>query len=317
MAMTLELSRRKLLKAGGLAIGGLLVPGSGIAGPGAAPAAHSFKVGEIEITVLSDGRMSLPQSFVLPEAAPEAVDALFASQADQPSRFDLGVNAAIIRSGDRTVLVDTGGGTDFMPGMGRLPDVLTEAGIPPESITDVVFTHAHPDHFWGVIDPFDEISRFSNARHFMASAEIDFWLKPDVENSVPVNLQGMAIGTQRRLKSVKDQISNCKAGDEIAPGVHIIDTAGHTPGHLSVQLASKGEELFIGGDVLAHPLVSFAEPKWKWGSDMDWESAVTVRLQTLDMLSKDRVLLFGYHLPWPGVGRVKKYGGSYRFIAVG
>lgn len=125
------------------------------------------------------------------------------------------------------------------------------------------------------------------------------------------------MGTQRRLKAVKDQISTCKAGDEIAPGLHIVDTSGHTPGHLSLHLASKGEQLFVGGDVLSHPLISFTEPRWRWGADMDRERAANVRLRTLDMLSADRVALFGYHLPWPGVGRVEKYGRSYRFIAAG
>jgi glyoxylase-like metal-dependent hydrolase (beta-lactamase superfamily II) len=313
--MSSFVSRRQLLKVGAIGMGGMLVPGYGLLHARGSAASHSFKVGDIEITVLSDGRMSLPQSFLLPDIDPEKIDALFAEAAAGAPTFDLEVNAAIIKTGDRVVLVDTGGGTDFMPGMGKLPDLLSELSIDPETITDVIFTHAHPDHFWGVIDPFDEASRFTQARHFMASAEIDFWLAEDLEKKVSVQLQGVSIGTQRRLKSIKDQLTSCAPGDEIVPGVHAVDTAGHTAGHLSLHLTSKGEELFIGGDVLSHPIVSFAQPEWRWGGDMDVEKAANVRVRTLDKLATDRIPLLGYHLPWPGLGRVERKGTGYRFAS--
>jgi glyoxylase-like metal-dependent hydrolase (beta-lactamase superfamily II) len=106
-----------------------------------------------------------------------------------------------------------------------------------------------------------------------------------------------------------------KPGDEIAPGVTLIDTAGHTPGHVSVLLNSGGNQLLIGGDVLNQSVVSFAKPDWRWGADMDPELAIAARKRTLDMLATDRISLLGYHLPWPGLGRVERKDTAFRFIA--
>ena len=126
-------------------------------------------------------------------------------------------------------------------------------GITPEKITHVIFTHAHADHLWGVIDPLDGGSRFSNARHFMTAAEFGFWSKPGREGEVPEFFKPMTIGTQRRLKVIGERITQTKAGEEIASGVQLFDTAGHTPGHVSVMLRSGSEKLLIGGDALIHP----------------------------------------------------------------
>jgi glyoxylase-like metal-dependent hydrolase (beta-lactamase superfamily II) len=310
--MSVSVSRRFILGTGCAAVGGLLLPPTAARSATSDAEVHSVRVGEAQITIVSDGSMSLPQSFLLPDRDVAEIGALFAPR--EPS-FAMAMNVAIVRIGAQTVLLDCGGGTDFMPGMGQLADVISKTGIDESSITDVVLTHAHPDHLWGIIDPFEEASRFPNAHHFIAAPERDFWLQSDVESRVPADLQGVAAGTRRRLELLKEQLSVCAPDDEIAPGLRVVNTAGHTPGHLSLHLSSKGEELFLAGDVLSHPLISFAKPDWRWGSDMNVEQAASVRARTLDMLAHDRVSLLGYHLPWPGVGMVERSGTSYRFVA--
>jgi glyoxylase-like metal-dependent hydrolase (beta-lactamase superfamily II) len=310
-----SISRRKVLEWGAYALGGAsAVLGTSVSAQ-TVFAVHSFKVGSADIIVLSDGKMSFPQSFVLPDRNPAEVQTLFAANGSPKPLFDAAVNVVLVRIGQRIVVVDTGGGADFMPGLGEFPEVLEAAGMSSDSVTDVIFTHAHPDHFWGVIDPFTEMTRFPNARHYMMAAERDFWLKSGVETQVPEAQKGIALGTHRRLHAMKDLIEACTPGQELVPGIEIVETAGHTPGHASLHVWSAGEDLLIGGDVLAHPLVSFAKPEWRWGPDMDPDSAIKTRMRILDMLAADRIPLLGYHLPWPGTGRVEKHERGYRLAA--
>ena len=277
---------------------------------------HRFKVGEAEITVLSDGMMSAPLGWVLPgRDRAEIAGALAASgRTLEGEALPLQVNVTLVRHGAQLILIDAGGGPDFAPQRGKLVDNLGKAGVQPEAITGVVFTHAHPDHFWGVIDPLDGSSLFTKARHFMPAAERDYWLKPGVETSVPEAMRGSAVGTQRRLKELGDKVETFKPGVELLPGLAAVDTAGHTPGHVAIHLRSGTGELMIGGDALTEASISFARPDWKWGADWDADRGVATRKRLLDRLATDKIPLVGYHLPWPGAGRVERAAGTYRFV---
>jgi glyoxylase-like metal-dependent hydrolase (beta-lactamase superfamily II) len=275
---------------------------------------HTFKVGAAEITVLSDGDFTLPASLMLPGRPEADIAGLYqrAGAAFGPLKAE--VNVVVIRTGTDVILVDTGAGPDFMPTLGKLADRLEAARIAPDTVTKVVFTHAHPDHLWGVIDPLGGSILFEKARHLMTATERDFWLKPDVEATVADAFKAMAVGTQRRLKAIADRIEIVAPGQEVAPGVALVDTAGHTPGHVSVLLRSGNEQLLFGGDALVNPVVSFAEPGWRWGSDMDADRAIAARKSLLDRLASERIALLGYHLPWPGIGRVERKESAYRFV---
>jgi glyoxylase-like metal-dependent hydrolase (beta-lactamase superfamily II) len=283
--------------------------------PRRAWAAHGFTVGTFSVTVISDGTLSLPVSFVLPQADRKDVEGLLGTGAALEAALKSEVNVALVKAGEATVLIDTGAGPDFMSGLGKHADALEAAGIASDSVTHVVFTHAHADHLWGVIDPLDGGTRFPKARHLMTAIERDFWSAADAETRVPEAMRGMAIGTGRRLNTLADSIESIPPGTEIVPGLAIVDTAGHTPGHVSVRLQSGGSTLLIGGDVLTHRTVSFERPEWGWGADMDSDKAIASRRRTLDMLANERIPLLGYHLPWPGLGRVERQGTAYRFVA--
>lgn len=275
---------------------------------------HKFKVGAAEVTVLSDGSMAAPLGFILP-GRPEAEAASVYKEAGRTlGAITLQVNVTLIRLGAELILVDAGSGPDFAPARGKLADNLEKAGIKPEAITRVVFTHAHPDHLWGVIDPLDGGSMFTKARHYMSGVEVDYWMKPGMEADVPEAARGSAVGSQRRLKELGSRIETMKAGGEILPGLSIVDSAGHTPGHVCVHLRSGGEQVMIGGDALTEPVFSFARPEWAWGADWDKDRAIASRKRLLDMLATDRIPLVGYHLPWPGLGRVERAGNGYRFV---
>lgn len=274
---------------------------------------HRFKVGAIEVTVISDGLMSLPLSFVLPAVEEKSARELLASRG-LPVPLSAQVNVVVLRTADRLILLDTGGTKDFMATIGDFADRFEAAGFKPDDVTDVVLTHAHPDHLWGAIDALDE-SRYAKARIHMSAVERDFWVKEGLAESMPDALKGMTAGSQRRLKIIKDQIVAAKPGAEVLPGLSLVDTAGHTPGHCSVLLNSNGQSLLVGGDALSNPVVSFERPEWPWGADLDPDKGIATRKSLLDRLAADRTPLLGYHLPWPGLGRVERKDSAYRFAA--
>lgn len=278
----------------------------------ASAGSHQFKLGAFEVTILSDGTFNLPVSFVLPgRGGDEIAQALGGPPGDM---ITVQVNVTVVRTPDALLLIDTGGG-DFTPTIGQLADRLEAAGVAPEAVTHVVFTHAHGDHLWGVIDPLEGGTRFPKAKHVITAAERDFWTKPGVENAVPEALQRIAVGSSRRLGIIADRIETRRPGEEVVPGVALIDTSGHSPGHVSVHLKSGSDQLVVGGDALTHPVISFERADWRWGSDMDGDKGIATRKRLLDLLATDRIPLLGYHLPWPGLGRVERKDNAYRFVA--
>jgi len=294
---------------GGLA-GATLGPRRGAAATVSAP----VRVGEIELTVVSDGTLAAPRAFALPQTPPAEVEALYrAHGAEAPPQFVSQTNATLAKIGGELILVDAGSGPNFQATAGRLSQNLEAAGIDPETIAKVVFTHGHADHLWGALDDFEDAERFPNASYVIPAAEWDFWTDPDTPGRLPDWLKGMARGSARVLKKIEPKVERRRPGDAVAPGLTYLDTAGHTPGHMAVMAESRGERLLVGGDALANPIVSFARPDWPFGSDLDKDAAASTRRTLLDRLAGDRIPLIGFHLPWPGIGRVARQGTGYRF----
>ena len=277
-----------------------------------APVPH--KVGAVEVMVVSDGVLNVPLSFTLPENTSAEAATLFKAnnlpEQIQPAQ----TNPVLIRTGNEFVLIDAGSGPNFQPTAGKLQENLEAAGIAPEKITKVVFTHAHADHLWGAIDDFGDGDRFPNASYVIAAQEWDFWRDPATADKMPDWLKGMALGTARTLAKIENKIERRKAGDIVAPGIRYVATPGHTPGHMSVLVEDGSQRLMIGGDVLSHIAISFTRPEWRIGSDFDRDRAVLTRKALLDQLATDKTPLVGFHLAWPGLGIVEHSGPAYRFI---
>lgn len=300
----LPIPRRRLpLAAAGLA-----------AAPGLAQAAgaHRFRQGEFEVTVVTDGYISLPARVVAPDATPAELAALLRRLEAEGEVVRARANIPVLRRGAELILIDTGGGRLFGPNDGKLPASLAEAGIDPASVTRVVFTHAHPDHLWGTLDAAGRL-RFPNAAYHVGAAEWDFWTDPDFRSRMPEALHGFALGAQRDLGAFRDRAVMTRSGDEIVPGLRALDTAGHTPGHLSFEV-SGGEGLLIAGDVATSEIVSFEHPRWHFGNDQDGERAIATRTRLLDRAATDRTKLLGYHWAFPGLGFAERAGPAFRFI---
>ena len=273
-------------------------------------AASSRRSGAAEtkaLSTLSDGFMELRYASLVSESASLELGV------EPGGTLTPACNVTVLRWEDRLVLFDAGSGPNFMPSAGRLPDSLDAAGIDPAGITHVVITHAHPDHIWGIRDDFDE-AILPDAQKFIGGAERDFWMQDGLATSVPAEMQQFVVGAVNSIEVDGAEWTTVADGDEIAPGIRVIDSPGHTPGHMSVVVESDGQQIVALGDALSHAYISFAKPGWYNEFDMDGEQTVATRQQLLDMAAADRMAVIGYHFPFPGVGHVMREGEAYRFI---
>lgn len=288
---------------------------AGLPRPAWAQAApHSFRHGEFEVTVLSDGHLVLPAEIIAPDAPQEEVQALLASMGQGPEQVQAPTNAVLIRAGSDVVLIDTGAGSSFGETAGRLPDSLRAAGIDPGTITKVVYTHAHIDHIGGTISPGPAAS-YPQATHHLAAAEHAFWTDPGLLSRVPQEMQGLVTGAQSAITAIGDRLMLMKPGDEPVSGVRVLDTPGHTPGHISFEVAGD-EGLIITGDAITNPIIFFAHPEWAFGFDADPALAVASRKSLLERAATDRVKLLGYHWAYPGVGYAERKDAAFRYVPV-
>ena len=307
---SIDLQRRAALKQ--LTVGAACVAsGSNMR---VAMALDAASLGSSTLHVISDGQLSLPASFVFPNSInPDELSTLLQNHNLDPQTLSPDCNISVWQNEDRLILFDVGAGPNFMPTAGKLLDNLSTAGIDPYEVTDVVFTHAHPDHLWGLLDDFDELI-CPDANYHMAATEWDYWRHPDTLDNTPEERKAFVVGAQNRFPLIEEKINLFKAGQEVIPGVEAVDTSGHTPGHSAFALHSGGESIMLIGDALTNIAVSFARPDWPTGSDQDPEKGIATRIKLLDRLAHEQIPIVGYHLPHPGKGRVQREGNHYRFV---
>jgi glyoxylase-like metal-dependent hydrolase (beta-lactamase superfamily II) len=277
------------------------------------PAWFRFTLGEARLTVVSDGYMSMPTSGLGVNADPAEVQAFLEAQFLSPEINYSHTNHLIIEIGDAKVLIDTGSGGRFLPTSGTLWDNMDAAGIDPSEITHVIITHAHPDHIWGVRDDFDE-AVIPDAEYFMGEAEHAYWMQDDLVNKVAPEAQQFVLGAVNSINVDGAEWQLVGNDQEIVPGVRVIDTPGHTPGHMAVVVESGGKQLIALGDCMSHAWTNFAHPEWYNEFDADGDMTVATRKRLLDMAAADRMAVIGYHFPFPGVGHVAREGDAYRFV---
>lgn len=271
-------------------------------------------LGNSVVHSVSDGNLVLPSGMFFPDSIDKAEKEAFLSANNLTGEsFEPDCNLTLWQTEDRLVLFDVGSGPNFMPTSGKALDSLAELDIDPADITDVVFTHAHPDHLWGLIDDFDELA-FPEARYFINEVEWDYWRHKDTIDNLPEERKTFAVGAQNRMQFLEEQINLFGYGDEVLPGLEAVDTHGHTPGHTSFALHEGSESVLVLGDALTHPIISFQKADWPSGSDQDPEAGKATRLSLLDRLATDQMRLLGFHMPYPGAGRVEKDGSVYRYV---
>jgi glyoxylase-like metal-dependent hydrolase (beta-lactamase superfamily II) len=280
------------------------------------PSRYALRVGEIDVLVISDGVVTPPAESMATNADPAVrgawLDDMFLSR----DAFDWALNEVVVRSGGQTILIDSGLGVEVpdFPRAGHLVHRLEAAGIDLASVTDMVLTHMHFDHVGGLLVDGVKDRLRPDLRIHVAAAEVKFWASPDFSRTAmgPV-LEGVARRASKRfLEEYHSQLWPFEAEREVAPGVVVTRTGGHTPGHSVVRLASGGDRLMFAGDALFP--VSFDHPEWHNGFEHDPEEATRVRVRLLRELAATGALLVATHMPFPSVGRVAAAGDLFRWV---
>src|ERR1700751_232255 len=310
-----KLDRRMLWRAGAAAAGAAAltptVPAlahAPQAGERAQPSFYRFKLGTIEVTVVSDGTVAFPAETLWGDRADDARD-LLTSTFHTPRPVGLQINTILVNTGNKLVLIDSGFGVDkFQKTTGRLIGNLAAAGYAPGDIDMVLLTHAHFDHLWGISDHENSSLQFPSAEFVASETEVTFWSDPTLSGKLPPAQLPQV--TQTNLKLAPPRLRLIKAGAEVAPGVTTFGTPGHTPGHISVHIGSGSEELLLTGDVVVGSEVNFLHPEWPFGFDLDVPMGIKTRMAFLDRAAADRTLVSSYHLPFPGFGHVVRDGGG-------
>lgn len=265
------------------------------------------------LSTISDGNLSLPKEFFFSELPQDELAPILAAHNVTGDTLEPPCNVTLYQTGAHKILFDTGAGTEFQPTTGQLIDGLDAIGLTPEDVTHVIFTHAHPDHLWGLLDDFGD-PLFTEASYFIGRTEWDYWTDPATVDTIGDARQAFAVGAARRLALIEDNVTFIKDEDEVLPGITAAATFGHTPGHMGFRIGSGSGGAFIAGDAIGNAHVSFARPDWALGSDQDPETAARARVRLMETLTRDETLLVGFHLPNGGMGRVAPAETGYQFV---
>jgi glyoxylase-like metal-dependent hydrolase (beta-lactamase superfamily II) len=280
------------------------------------PSRYALRVGEIDVLVISDGVISLPGAMLAHNADPAVRSAWLHDMFQPPDMLDWALNVVVVRSGGRTILIDSGLGMEYpdLPRAGRLALRLEAAGIEPASVTDVVLTHLHMDHCGGLLADGLKGGLRPDLRVHLAAAEAEFWTSPDFSRvSMPPGFPDALRRTARQfLDEYRSQLRPFEQEYEVAPGVVVSRTGGHTPGHSVVRLASGGDRLMFAGDAVFQ--VGFDHPDWYNGFEHDPEEAARVRIRLLRELAATGEPLVATHLSFPSVCRVAVAGDVFRWV---
>jgi glyoxylase-like metal-dependent hydrolase (beta-lactamase superfamily II) len=276
---------------------------------------HRFTVGRFQCTIVPDGMFAYghPAALLFASAPPaELTQALQAHQID-PATWEHYLSpypTLVIEAGQERLLVDTGAG-NLAPTTGQLLHNLQAVGIAPESIDTVILTHGHADHIGGNVTT-DGKPAFPQARYVMWRSEWEFWKDPDLSPlHVPDSLKGALIGVaQHNLPPIAERIELVDQESEIAPGVRAIAAPGHTPGHMALSITSQGEQLLYLVDAVLHP-IHLEHPDWTTAVDLLPEQTVATRRRLLAHAAAEQALVFAFHFPAPGLGRVVADGDAW------
>ena len=281
------------------------------------PGYYRHAVGDMEVTALYDGYVDLSADLLKGIKASQ-MQSLLARMFQQDIKgIQTAVTAYLVHTGDRLVLVDAGAASCFGPTLGQVQDNIRAAGYALDAIDTVLLTHMHPDHLCGLLAK-DGKPAFPNATVWAAQADADFWLSEKLAAAAP---EANKPFFQMARAAVAPYVAagtfrSFKPGEALLPGVSVVPTQGHTPGHMSYLFASKSKQLLVWGDIVHNHAVQFARPDVSIEFDTDQKQAIAARKALFEKAAKNAWGIAGAHLPFPGIGHIRKEPKAYAWVPV-
>ena len=309
------LTRRSLL-AGSAALVAGADPAAAAAPPAdkQAPGLYRYKIGTFELTALYDGIWYRPITEKFIRNAPfaeveHALDAAFMPH----DKLETPFTTLIVNTGKKLVLIDTGTGGQIAPTAGMIGANLAAAGIDPKAVDQIVISHFHPDHINGIKDK-DNALIFPNAEIMVPAPEWAYWMDDANLNAAPPDLKLTFLNQRRIFADIAKQVTRYEPGKEVSLGIVTLPAPGHTPGHTVFAVHSGDQSLMVLSDTAQHPAVFARHPDWQAAFDIDGVEAVATRKKLFDRAAADRMLVTGYHFPFPACGHLIKTAGGYEHV---
>jgi len=283
------------------------------------PSIFRFKLGDFEVATIMDSkviRTGLTPSFG-GEAAAAEIKALAAVNRIDADRYEHPFTPTLVNTGKELVLFDSGNGTlsaEYEQLKGRLPPGnlvarLAQAGYKPEDVDVIIITHGHPDHIGGLTKGGQPV--FPRARYVFGAVDFDFWKKGEnVREARKFNRELYV----KICLPVADRATFIKPGDEVVSGIRAVEAYGHSPGLLAFHIESEGKRLLNWADTCNHYVVAIQRPDLHLDVDDEKDKAVATRKRILDMVASERLMVAGFHMPFPGLGWIEKTGVAYRWV---
>lgn len=279
-----------------------------------APGYYRMMLGDFEVTALSDGTVELPVDKLLHNKSGKTQQALAKSFLKAP--LETSVNGYLINTGSKLVLIDSGAAGLFGPTLGKLVANLKAAGYQPEQVDEIYITHMHPDHVGGLAA--GDKPAFPNAIVRAEKHDADFWLSKVNLEQAAAEQKGFFQGAVGAVSPYANagKFQPFEGNTDLVPGIKASTSFGHTPGHTSYVVESKGQKLVLLGDLMHVQAVQFDDPSVTIDFDSDTKAAAVQRKAAFAEAAKQAYLIGAAHLQFPGLGHIRSSGKAYQFVPV-
>lgn len=280
--------------------------------------AQSFyrtKLGDFEVIALLDGVVPQDLDQLLKGTAPGEIGKLMAEHS-QTAMMNCSVNAYLINTGNKLILIDAGTGDAYGASLGHLTEALKKAGYEPGQINAVLLTHTHMDHIGGLMT--GDKTTFPNAQVFVSRPEAGYYLNTSNREKAPEAMKRFFDGATQKLDPIlkAGKLTTFEFGKELFPGITPIESFGHSAGHTFYAVKSKGDKMLFWGDIILSDIIQFANPAITSIYDYNELSATAIRKKALKEAAKENYRIAVSHIDFPGIGHIVKADTGYRFVPV-
>lgn len=275
------------------------------------------KVGDVVVTTVYDGYLDIPTTLLKGMQAKDLKTLMARMFVQDQHGVQTAVNAFLVQTPTNLVLVDSGAALCFGPTAGEVLNNIKAAGFNPDDVDTVLLTHLHPDHSCGISTE-DGQTAFPNATVWASEKDAAYWLNEKITAQAAPADQPIFNMTQQAVEPYKAKhlFKTFTDSAQLPDGFSLVPTPGHTPGHSSFLITSKNQSVLIWGDIVHSHSVQMTHPEVAIEYDSDKAKAIETRKHIFTTAAKNGWLVAGAHLPFPGLGHVRKDPVGYSWVPV-